>query len=141
MIGAVWNTRGLNKAGRLKCISDFVLENKLDFVGFQKTKKENFSEAFLKAVNPHFTWNWLPATGTAGGILVGFREDKVEIIGWQNYKFCSTAVVRNINDKFVWKLCVVYGSPYEDGKQEFIDELHLFTENWSGPLLIGGTSI
>ena len=33
---------------------------------------------------------------------------------------------------------MVYGSPYEDGKQEFIDELHLLSENWLGPLLIGG---
>ena len=54
MIGAVWNVRGLNKAGKLKCISDFIQDQNLDFVGFQETKKENFSESFLKAVNCHF---------------------------------------------------------------------------------------
>ena len=51
MIGAVWNVRGLNKACKLKCISDFIQDQNLDFVGFQETKKENFSESFLKAVN------------------------------------------------------------------------------------------
>ena len=42
MIGAFWNVRGLNKAGRLKCIADFIVDNKLDFVGFQETKKREF---------------------------------------------------------------------------------------------------
>lgn len=34
--------RGLNKEGRLQCITDFVKENHLDFVGFQETKKRIF---------------------------------------------------------------------------------------------------
>lgn len=38
----------------------------------------------------------------------------------------------------VWKLCVVYDSPYAEGKQEFIDELHSLFDNRSGPMLIGG---
>ena len=138
MIGAFWNVRGLNKAGRLKCIADFIVDNKLDFVGFQETKKESFSEAFLKAVNPGFSWHWLPAEGTAGGILLGVRENVMELVSVQNFKFCATAVIRNVSDKFVWRLGVVYGSPYEEGKQEFIDELHTLFDNWDGPMLIGG---
>jgi exonuclease III len=43
MIGAFWNVRGLNKEGRLQCLADFVKDNNLDFVGFQKTKKERVS--------------------------------------------------------------------------------------------------
>ena len=42
MIGAFWNIRGLNKAGRLQCVSDFITDNRLDFVGFQETKKREF---------------------------------------------------------------------------------------------------
>jgi exonuclease III len=42
MIGATWNVRGLNQRGKLQCITDFVLGNKLDFVGFQETKKREF---------------------------------------------------------------------------------------------------
>ena len=42
MIGALWNIRGLNKEGQLQCITDFVKENRLDFVGFQETKKRVF---------------------------------------------------------------------------------------------------
>jgi endonuclease/exonuclease/phosphatase family metal-dependent hydrolase len=32
---------------------------------------------------------------------------------------------------------VVYGSPCEEGKQAFIDELHSPMSNWQGPTLIG----
>jgi len=39
MIRAVWNIRGINKRGRLQCITDFVAENKIDFVSLQETKK------------------------------------------------------------------------------------------------------
>lgn len=34
MKGDVWNVRGLNKRGRLQCITNFISENKLDFVSF-----------------------------------------------------------------------------------------------------------
>ena len=62
----------------------------------------------------------------------------MEIIGWWKLKFCLTVVLRNTYDNFTWKLCVVYGSPYNEGKQEFINELHSLFDNWSGPFLIGG---
>jgi hypothetical protein len=41
-------------------------------------------------------------------------------------------------NNFSWKLVVVYGSPYEEGKMEFIDELHLVLSAWHGPIVIGG---
>jgi endonuclease/exonuclease/phosphatase (EEP) superfamily protein YafD len=33
---------------------------------------------------------------------------------------------------------VVYGSPYDEGKTEFIDELHMILSSWRGPILVGG---
>ena len=80
MIGALWNIRGLNKEGRLQCITDFVKENHLDFVGFQETKKKSFQDSFLKYVQKDFNWQYLHANGTAGGILVGFSERKFEVL-------------------------------------------------------------
>jgi hypothetical protein len=50
---------------------------KVDYIGFQETKKENFSRSFLKSIlgNRDFEWNFMPAVGTAGGILVGLNKD------------------------------------------------------------------
>lgn len=39
---------------------------------------------------------------------------------------------------FSWKLVVIYGSPYEEGNIDFLDELHKVTSSWSGPTLLGG---
>ena len=80
MIGATWNIRGLNKRGKLQCITDFIRDNNLDFVSFQETKKESFEDSFLNYASRDFVWNYLPADGTAGGILVGINERKFEAL-------------------------------------------------------------
>lgn len=46
-----------------------------------------------------------------------------------------------IQDKksgFSWKLVVVYGSPYDSGKPDFIRELQDVMQKWQGPILVGG---
>lgn len=46
-----------------------------------------------------------------------------------------------VNEKktnFNWRIVVIYGSPYEDGKQAFLEELNTVMEEWHGPTLIGG---
>jgi exonuclease III len=72
MIGAMWNIKGLNKSGRMECLKDFLDINKLDFVGVQETKKSTFHDSYFNSTGRNFTWNYLRANGTAGGILVGF---------------------------------------------------------------------
>jgi hypothetical protein len=51
----------------------------VDFVGIQETKKEDFSPSFLKNLTgpASFCWNFLPARGSAGGILVGSRDESI----------------------------------------------------------------
>ena len=68
---------------------------------------------------------------------MGVRDSRLEVIGWQANKFNVSMVVRNTSDNFVWKLVVVYGSAYEEGKQEFIDELGTIFDNWDGPVMVG----
>jgi len=80
MLGAFWNIRGLNKSGRLECLKDFIDTNKLDFVGIQETKKSSFHESLFAAMSHDFSWNYLPDEGTAGGILVGFRTSRIEVL-------------------------------------------------------------
>jgi len=138
MIGAFWNIRGLNKEGRLQCLADFVKDNSLDFVGVQETKKENFTESFLSYINKDFAWHVLPAKGTAGGILVGLNGRKFEMLACMNGEFCSSVMIKSCYDKFVWRLVVVYGSAYEEGKLEFINELYTLCGNWDGPTVFGG---
>jgi hypothetical protein len=55
-----------------------------------------------------------------------------------NGEFCVSVMVKNCSDNFVWRLIVVYGSPHEEGKLRFIQELGAFLDNWEGPTVIGG---
>jgi hypothetical protein len=53
-------------------------------------------------------------------------------------KYSASCTISDRKKIFDWKLVVVYGSPYEDGKIEFIDELHTILAMWQGPIIIGG---
>jgi hypothetical protein len=61
MKGAFWNIRGLNKPSRVKCLSDFIRSDGLDFVGVQETNKEVFPLNVLEGINRNFNWNFIPA--------------------------------------------------------------------------------
>jgi exonuclease III len=77
MKGVFWNVRGLNKPGRNLSLGQLIRENPLDFVGVQETKKEEIPLSFLKNLTSpaQFCWNYLPARGSSGGILLGVREE------------------------------------------------------------------
>jgi len=121
MIGAFWNIRSLNKIDRLECLKNFIDNNSLDFVGIRETKKESSNQAFFDSVGNNFNWNFLPACGTAGGILVGLRNTKFNILRWDIKQFCISAFVSNVRDNFSWRLVTVYGSSYEKHKHEFLE--------------------
>jgi hypothetical protein len=39
-------------------------------------------------------------------------------------------MIKNIVDNFVWRLVVVYGTPYEEFKIEFLNELQDIMCDW-----------
>jgi hypothetical protein len=86
-------------------------------------------------------WKCVPAKGSAGGMLVGFKMDDFEIISWHAFELCVVDVVRNVIDKWVWRLVTIYGSPYEESKLDFLTELDGVLANWLGPTLIEGDLI
>jgi hypothetical protein len=123
----------------MKCLADLVKINMLDFIGIQETKKELIPQAFLDGVCRNFTENFIPAVGTAGGgILLGCKSSLIEVLSWQKFKFCLSVMVKIVCDKLVWKLIVVYGSPYDESKNEFVDELHMVMGDGNDPVILGG---
>jgi len=77
MIGLFWNIRGLGKLGRLPALVSRIKDSHADIVGILETKKDNFTPGFLKSLTglTPFDWTYLPARGSAGGILVGANSD------------------------------------------------------------------
>jgi hypothetical protein len=83
----------------------------------------------------------LPAVGTAGGILVGVKEDSFEVISWEIFKYCVLVIIKDRKIQKIWRFISIYGSSYEEHKLEFINELHNVMACWDGPTLIGGILI
>jgi exonuclease III len=80
MIYTFWNIMGLNKLDRTKVVSDFIKTNRLDFVGFQETKKIYFTANTLQLFYKHMSWHFMPAKGSAGAILVGFKTPTFDVL-------------------------------------------------------------
>jgi hypothetical protein len=59
-------------------------------------------------------------------------------IGWEVKSFSVGVIVKNRCNDYIFRIVTVYGSPYEEGKQAFISELHELFLNWQGPIIIGG---
>jgi hypothetical protein len=140
MIGLFWNIRGLGLPGRVPALVEKIRSNHVDFVGVIETKKNTFSNGYLRALtgNIPFVCHSLPATGSEGGILVGANSEIFNITVGENLEFSSSIFLQDKKQGFSWKLVVIYGSPYEDRKQKFLDELHHIMHSWQGPILLGG---
>lgn len=63
---------------------------------------------------------------------------KFEIIACKVGSYSVAIIVKNCMDNFVWRLIVIYGSPYEEGKLEFLLEIEDLLANWAGPTVLGG---
>jgi hypothetical protein len=85
-----------------------------------------------------FAWNWLPAMGHSGGMLLGFREDKFEVGEWRKGTFfiCATILQRNI--KLKWCFVLVYGPADHSRTTEFLGELVDKVEGYNLPIVVGG---
>ncbi|KAJ1283589.1 hypothetical protein BS78_03G139500 [Paspalum vaginatum] len=117
MKGIFWNIRGLGKIGRIPAVVSRIRDNHVDIVGIVETKKESLSVGLLKSLTGYveFDWCYLPAKGSAGGILVGCNLDKFAMSSTVLLQFSVSVFLIDKKTGFSWKLVVVYGSPYEEG--------------------------
>jgi len=140
MIGLFWNVRGLGKIGRLPALINRIRSTRADFVGIMETKRESFTPGYLRSLtgNLPFEWFYLPAKKYVGGILVGSNSDKFSATLISTLDFSVSIMLQDKKTGFSWKLVVVYGSPYDEGKESFLKELHSIMESWQGPVILGG---
>lgn len=109
-------------------------------MGIVETKKKDISEGFLKNTvdNSPFSWCFLEPIGTAGGILVGANTDSYNMLVGDILRFTVSVLLTSKKSGFTQKVIVVYGSAYEEKKQEFLDELEEVMGSWQGPVVLGG---
>jgi hypothetical protein len=97
------------------------------------------SSGFLRGLtgNVPFKWHSLPAVGSAGGILIDVNTEVFSVTESDILNYSASVFLQEVRTSFKWKLVVIYGSPYEEGKQEFIDEILQIMQSWKGPILLG----
>jgi mRNA deadenylase 3'-5' endonuclease subunit Ccr4 len=73
MIGLIWNCRWLCEYEKIDFLKESILEYRVDFICVQETKKEDFTDAWLKNISGRyqFIWLWEPAMGASGRLLMG----------------------------------------------------------------------
>jgi hypothetical protein len=54
-------------------------------------------------------WRYIPARGTAWGILVGLKTTCFSIISCQNFQFGMAIMIKNNGDGFIWRVVAIYG--------------------------------
>ena len=138
-----WNVRGISAPGRKPLIVDTIRKLQASALGFQETKKEEISDYYRKSLVGcrDFSSHHLPSKGAVGGILMGVDADIFEIISWSHLDYSVSCVLKMKSKDVTFRIITVYGSPYEEGKEGFISEIHsLLIEN-THPTPIGRISI
>ncbi|KAI4998875.1 hypothetical protein ZWY2020_054217 [Hordeum vulgare] len=75
-----WNIRGFGLPGRRRQLIGYLRQEEIDIVGLQETIRQDFSMHELQGLSHHqFSWQWLPASGHSGGILLGVREEAFSV--------------------------------------------------------------
>jgi hypothetical protein len=95
MKALIYNIRGFGRLGRRSQLKDYIQRDRMDLIGLQETIKQDFSMAELRSLEcgGQFVWNWLPATGHSGGMLLGFRDESFEVGDWKKGTFFISAMV------------------------------------------------
>jgi exonuclease III len=140
MLVGFWNIRGAGKKDFSSCLTDFIADNKLDFIGLQETLKKDYKQSFFRNIDPgnNFFWKWIPSVDKSGGILCGVRYDVLEV---QSVKLGNSMILLNLWDKIKkcrWYVIVVYGPAHENRKEDFLIELSSFCQVIDCPYIVGG---
>lgn len=140
MKGLFWNIRGMGQVEKTGHLQDLIKEKNIDFVGIMETIKQDFSAGLLRGLsgNKNMKWEWLPAMGHSGGILVGINIDKLSMLAVSKGDFHVKIELQDMQTNFCWDLIAVYGAAQNAHKDRFLTELANIIQKQMKPLVMGG---
>jgi exonuclease III len=140
MKALAYNLRGFGREGRRTQLRDYMRSNRLDILGLQETIRQDFTAAELRGLEcgGQFAWNWLPANGHSGGLLLGFRDETFEVGEWRKGVFFISAKILQRNINMIWCFMLVYGPADHGRTEEFLGELERAVAECQVPLVIAG---
>ena len=76
-----WNPRGFGRRGRRSQLKEYIRKEKLDIIFLQETMRQDFTDQELRGLvnGESFHWHWRAANGRSGGMLLGVRDETLEV--------------------------------------------------------------
>jgi exonuclease III len=122
----LWNIiRGVGRLARTRQLKELMTKEKVDVIGVQETIKQDFSSRELEVLNQggDFSWDWIPAIGHSGGILMGVKIERYEVEGWETRSYYAGVVIRDRLLDVRCEVITVYGPSDHDWSMSFLEEL------------------
>jgi exonuclease III len=124
----------------MRQLSELIIKEKVDVVGVQETIKQSFSLRELQRLNQggEYSWEWVPAIGHSGGILMGVKKDRFEVEEWETGDFFVGAIIRDRLKNIRCEVITVYGPVDHQRSNAFLEELDTKCKGLMLPAILGG---
>ena len=135
----VWNPRGLNNPARRIIVKAALADAMASVVCVSELKLEAVTPFVInEAFGARFDgFAYVPAVGTAGGIIVAWASEDVTVLASRTDRF-SVSIQLSVAGGVPWWLTAVYGPTVDALKAEFLDELRALRTALPGPWAIAG---
>jgi exonuclease III len=107
-----WNVRGFNDGARRASVRNLIASSGATIVCLQETKIQTWTRSLLyDTLGPGMVDNYavLPATGTAGGILVAAAERFFHLETLRSTEHTISAKITMLQENTSWCITGVYG--------------------------------
>ena len=135
-----WNVRGLNNPQKRESIKHWLRSWKCDVVCLQETKLEVVDLQLVRSLwsSPYVDWDFLPAIGSAGGVLMIWDTRVLEKINSMVKTFSVSCHWKGVADGLEWVGSGLYGPTNDLLRSELWEELKSIYSTWSIPWVVFG---
>ena len=137
---ANWNVSGLGDPDKCSLVKDALLSSRSNVVCLQETKLQVVDKMKAASFLPsnHKSFIYLPACGTAGGLLVAWDDSVLHGSEIAKHRFSISISFQTTsnNDSFV--LSTVYAPCEEEERDDFFAIMNQTTQQVTGPWIILG---
>ncbi|KAE8817160.1 putative retrotransposon protein [Hordeum vulgare] len=131
--------RGFDLPGWRRQLVEYLRQEEIDIVGLQETIRRDFSMLELQRLSRHqFSWQWLPASGHSGGILLGVREEAFSMEDMDRGEFFVSMAITDRRTHFSWEVIIFYGPADHARSAEFLAELKNKVDRCTTPVVVPG---
>jgi hypothetical protein len=135
-----WNVRGLNNPQKRESVRYWLRSWKCDVVCLQETKLAEVDLQVVRSLwdNSFIGWEFLPAVGSAGGVILLWDNRVVEKLDSVVKNFSVSCLWKGVSDSFVWVGTGLYGPSTDSLRSELWEELNNVRQNWNSPWCVFG---